>query len=531
MEAIRTLCNPHPWEEDPAVFASALGQLAEVAAMADLEDACKLSKAAREAGALQLCCDAVRHESARVHQPALAVLVCFTTTEVDPDAHLNRAIVSAHPRGFEGVVERLFSDVPLTVALACGALQNLCRADVAHVAMLSACGGTERLRSLTMCGQDGIAVAANACLTNLLGWHRAASRVQLRSLIATDDLPLHASAHRSAPAWQVQLRYLRHQRRVMGMQLRRMSHLKTSPSLPNLGRAAPALITLDGQHSRATATPHASADHGTGPPSMQVPTTAATASPGPPSVCIALVLFNLVVASADQADYQADCQADGARGGARGGNGARSQSITDPNLGDLADPNLGDLADPNLGDLTDPNLGDIADFRAVPPLPPPAPPPPPPPPGLLAEQSTIAAAAAEAQAARAAAAMQKVVVARAAAAAAAAEAAAAAASTEPHATPKKGLSLFKSAGRAALTANAMRLEQIQRGDCMLIASLLTVDAMQLEQIQRGDCMLIASLLACMHRCRGAAACVRVGVRNVPSSGGVGAGGGGGGCAP
>ena len=25
MEAIRTLCNPHPWEEDPAVFASALG--------------------------------------------------------------------------------------------------------------------------------------------------------------------------------------------------------------------------------------------------------------------------------------------------------------------------------------------------------------------------------------------------------------------------------------------------------------------------------------------------------------------------
>ena len=178
MEAIRTLCNPHPWEEDPAVFVSALGQLAEVAAMADLEDACKLSKAAREAGALQLCCDAVRHESARVHQPALAVLVCFTTTEVDPDAHLNRAIVSAHPRGFEGVVERLFSDVPLTVALACGALQNLCRSDVAHVAMLSACGGTERLRSLTMCGQDGIAVAANACLTNLLGWHRAASRVQ-----------------------------------------------------------------------------------------------------------------------------------------------------------------------------------------------------------------------------------------------------------------------------------------------------------------------------------------------------------------
>ncbi|KOO35836.1 hypothetical protein Ctob_015331 [Chrysochromulina tobinii] len=211
--------------------------------MADLEDASKLSKAAREAGALQLCCDAVRHESARVHQPALAVLVCFTTTEVDPDAHLNRAIVSAHPRGFEGVVERLFSDVPLTVALACGALQNLCRSDVAHVAMLSTCGGTERLRSLTMCGQDGIAVAANACLTNLLGWHRAASR----------------------------------------------------PSL-------------------ATASPIVSAHYGAGPPSMQVPTTAATASPGPPSVCIALVLFNLVVASADQAEYQADGARDGARG-------------------------------------------------------------------------------------------------------------------------------------------------------------------------------------------------------------------------
>ena len=399
MEAIRTLCNPHPWEEDPAVFASALGQLAEVAAMADLEDACKLSKVAREAGALQLCCDAVRHESARVHQPALAVLVCFTTTEVDPDAHLNRAIVSAHPRGFEGVVERLFSDVPLTVALACGALQNLCRTDVAHVAVLSACGGTERLRSLTMCGQDGIAVAANACLTNLLGWHRAASRVQLR--------------------------YLRHQRRVMGMQLRRMSSLKTLSAegrLPNLGRAAPTLIPLEEipleEHSLATASPIASAHHGAGPPSMQVLTTAAKAIPSPPSVCITLVLFNLVVSSADQADD------------------AWSHSITDP--------------------------------RALLPLPAPAPPPPPPPPVLLAEQSTIAAAAAEAQAARADAAMQKLVVARAAAAAAAA--AEAEASSEPHATPQKGPSLFKSAGRAVLTANALRLEQIQR---------------RVEQIQRG----------------------------------------------
>ena len=400
MEAIRTLCHPHPWEEDAAVFASALGQLAEDAAMADLEDACKLSKAAREAGALQLCCDAVRHESARVHQPALAVLVCFTTTEVDPDAHLNRAIVSAHPRGFEGVVERLFSDVPLTVALACGALQNLCRTDVAHVAVLSACGGTERLRSLTMCGQDGIAVAANACLTNLLGWHRAASRVQLR--------------------------YLRHQRRVMGMQLRRMSSLKTSLAE---GRAAPTLIPVEEilleEHSLATASPIASAHHGAGPPSMQVLTTAAKATPSPPSVCITLVLFNLVVSSADQADDA----------GSR--SRAWSHSITDPR---------------------------------APALPAPAPPPPPPPPVLLAEQSTIAAAAAEAQAARADAAMQKLVVARAAAAAAAAAEAeaATAASSEPPA--KKGPSLFKRAGRAVLTANALQLEQNQR---------------RVEQIQRG----------------------------------------------
>ena len=427
MEAIRTLCHPHPWEEDAAVFASALGQLAEDAAMADLEDACKLSKAAREAGALQLCCDAVRHESARVHQPALAVLVCFTTTEVDPDAHLNRAIVSAHPRGFEGVVERLFSDVPLTVALACGALQNLCRTDVAHVAVLSACGGTERLRSLTMCGQDGIAVAANACLTNLLGWHRAASRVQLR--------------------------YLRHQRRVMGMQLRRMSSLKTSLAE---GRAAPTLIPVEEilleEHSLATASPIASAHHGAGPPSMQVLTTSAKAIPSPPSVCITLVLFNLVVSSADQA------------GDAGGRSRAWSHSITDPNLGDLTDPNLGDQAD-------DAWSHSITDPRASPALPAPAPPPPPPPPVLLAEQSTIAAAAAEAQSGKADAAMQKLVVARAAAAAAAAAAeaeAATAASSEPPA--KKGPSLFKRAGRAVLTANALQLEQNQR---------------RVEQIQRG----------------------------------------------
>ena len=276
-----------------------------------------------------------------------------------------------------------------------------------------------------MCGQDGIAVAANACLTNLLGWHRAASRVQLR--------------------------YLRHQRRVMGMQLRRMSSLKTSLAE---GRAAPTLIPLEEilleEHSLATASPIASAHHGAGPPSMQVLTTAAKATPSPPSVCITLVLFNLVVSSADQADD------------AGGRSRAWSHSITDPNMGDLTDPNLGDQAD-------DAWSHSITDPRA-PALPAPAPPPPPPPPVLLAEQSTIAAAAAEAQAARADAAMQKLVVARAAAAAAAAAEAdaATAASSEPHA--KKGPSLFKRAGRAVLTANALQLEQNQR---------------RVEQIQRG----------------------------------------------
>lgn len=185
-------------KRDLAAVRRALSKLAMAAAQAEDEEACDLSTAARDSGALPVICNLVGDPDPRCHNAALAVLVSFTMTEVDPDAHLNRALIS-DCGGFAYILERLFSESPLTIGLACGALQNLCRTSVGHVASLAQRGGTERLRALTSCGDDHVAVAANACLHNLLGWHEAASRLQIRYLRHSRKVHVHeASGHNVA---------------------------------------------------------------------------------------------------------------------------------------------------------------------------------------------------------------------------------------------------------------------------------------------------------------------------------------------
>ena len=193
-DAITELLEKH----DLAAVRRALSKLAMAAAQAEDEEACDLSTAARDSGALPVICNLVGDPDPRCHNAALAVLVSFTMTEVDPDAHLNRALIS-DCGGFAYILERLFSESPLTIGLACGALQNLCRTSVGHVASLAQRGGTERLRALTSCGDDHVAVAANACLHNLLGWHEAASRLQIRYLRHSRKVHVHeASGHNVA---------------------------------------------------------------------------------------------------------------------------------------------------------------------------------------------------------------------------------------------------------------------------------------------------------------------------------------------
>ena len=81
MDALKTLLSPETQANDAALHA-ALSKLAQTASTASQVDARALSLAAREGGALEIISAAVCHDDARIHQSAIAIILCFTTTEV-----------------------------------------------------------------------------------------------------------------------------------------------------------------------------------------------------------------------------------------------------------------------------------------------------------------------------------------------------------------------------------------------------------------------------------------------------------------
>ena len=122
-------------------------------------------EAARESGALEALCELVNHDDASVHQAALVLLAMMSTADVDPLPDLSKQRIKSCG-GFAGILNHLFSDGALTVALACGCIQNLV-ADREHSASLHQTGGVDRLRALVQCDSNAVSAAARACLRNL----------------------------------------------------------------------------------------------------------------------------------------------------------------------------------------------------------------------------------------------------------------------------------------------------------------------------------------------------------------------------
>ena len=164
---------------EEAEIATALNALADAVDGAEKHEASALCESAVQSGALSLICAYCCDDDRSVQQAALRLLAYFTAASVvsAEDVNASREVVEASGV-FPMLVENLFSDNALTVALTLGLMQNL--GDVIdHISQLEEAGGMARLRILAKLDHvPPIATAALAVLRNVSNWHHAATRLQ-----------------------------------------------------------------------------------------------------------------------------------------------------------------------------------------------------------------------------------------------------------------------------------------------------------------------------------------------------------------
>ena len=149
---------------DDAVY-QAVTQLAQLVDRVDGEAAWDLCAVLRDEGVIEALGTLVSHAQPPIHQTALMLLAELTTEDVDPDATETKQRIKDSGT-FSKIVTHLFSNVALTVAVACAVVQNTC-ADEEMASMIARQGGVERLRELTRLETPQIRQAAEACLHNL----------------------------------------------------------------------------------------------------------------------------------------------------------------------------------------------------------------------------------------------------------------------------------------------------------------------------------------------------------------------------
>ena len=101
----------------------------------------------RKRGVLQAVSALVPNVEPIIHQTCLMLLATLTTLEVDPNAPATQKLIVQYG-AVPHIVQHLFSQVALTVAYACGTLQNMCD-DIGGVCdVIAGAGGVERLRQV-----------------------------------------------------------------------------------------------------------------------------------------------------------------------------------------------------------------------------------------------------------------------------------------------------------------------------------------------------------------------------------------------
>ena len=175
-----------------------MNALADAVDDAEKHEASALCESAVQSGALSLICAYCCDDDRSVQQAALRLLAYFTAASVvsAEDVNASREVVEASGV-FPMLVENLFSDNALTVALTLGLMQNL--GDVIdHISQLEEAGGMARLRILAKL--DHVPPIATAALAVLRNVSELAPRGDALAILLCAAAEEDAQAHRAGGA-------------------------------------------------------------------------------------------------------------------------------------------------------------------------------------------------------------------------------------------------------------------------------------------------------------------------------------------
>ena len=110
----------------------------------------ELGEEMRAAGGIELLVHLVDHEEPTVHQTALHLIANFSAEAVDARNEATKRMLK-ELGAFAKLLRHVFSDDPLTLEYALGAVRNTCR-DPEHVTLMQEAGALPRLEALTRSG-------------------------------------------------------------------------------------------------------------------------------------------------------------------------------------------------------------------------------------------------------------------------------------------------------------------------------------------------------------------------------------------
>eukprot|EP00966_Prymnesium_polylepis_P066011 1531572-Prymnesium_polylepis.1 len=142
---------------DSAATGRALVELGKQLDTVSGDDAATLCASIRECGAIQRLVDLLDHSQPLVYRMATMVLANSAALEVDPLGAQSSKRMILNAGGFPKVVAKVFSEEPTTIMYACGAVQNLCFADLRCVETLQRMGADARLQQLSQSADPRIA--------------------------------------------------------------------------------------------------------------------------------------------------------------------------------------------------------------------------------------------------------------------------------------------------------------------------------------------------------------------------------------
>jgi hypothetical protein len=145
--------------------AEALMQLAKTLDACSGTKGTELGEEMRAAGGIELLVDLIDHEEPTVHQTALHLVANFSAKAVDARNEETKHMLK-ELGAFAKLLRHLFSNDPVTLEYALGAVRNTCR-DPEHVTLMQEAGALPRLEVLTHSGDTQLEAYAEDVRRNM----------------------------------------------------------------------------------------------------------------------------------------------------------------------------------------------------------------------------------------------------------------------------------------------------------------------------------------------------------------------------